>query len=85
MYGSVVIYRLLYQIVERYQNVTVVIHLLCDPVKLLDGGHPFTEALCLFVILEKCFLRIDNQRMIKDMRHLIDIHPHAGIFCRRVF
>ena len=61
MHSTVLIDRLIYQIMQGNQHIAVIVHLLSDPVELIHCRHPFAKALCLVIVLEECFLRIYDQ------------------------
>ena len=85
MYVSIRICRLSYQIPQPHQNVTIVIHCLCDLIELVHGGHPLLKSGCQTVISRKSPLRIYHQRMIKDMRYFVHIYRNTTVFYRLIF
>ena len=79
MNGSVIIYGLFHEIVDRNHDISSVVHLLGDRVELIHGGHPLAEACGLCVVLIERFLRIDYKRMIENVGYFVDVDAHTGI------
>ncbi len=78
MNGSVIIYGLFHEIVDRNHDISSVVHLLGDRVELIHGGHPLAEACGLCVVLIERFLRIDYKRMIENVGYFVDVDAHTG-------
>ena len=83
---TILICRLIDQILQAHQHVTVFVHLLRNCIKLIHRGHPLAETGCGAVVPGESLIGIHHQRMVENMRNLIDVSRcqcgfHSLIFC----
>ena len=66
------------QIINADHHIPSVIHGLGNLIKLLHRGHHLIVPVCLIISVKR-LRRIHDQRMIKNMRHLLGRPGHTGI------